>query len=181
MKPEIIHLILIVVIIIVIGLITALVTRKSPSAGKDRFDERQLLAQGQANRYAYYTLMLSLAVCVAYDRCAKNPVIDLNTLVVVCICISVVVMAVTAIMKDAYVAYTQKTGSRALLIGVLGAANLLGGLPSIIDGTVIQNGSFGLGAIQLAVAAMAFVIVAAMAIRGAIGKKEAALEESEDE
>ena len=150
---------------VLLGIIISYVSRKGDSCSQE-YDERQIVNQGKAYKYAFFTMLIYmgmlLACYIAEDSAVsvKMPV-DNATLVFTGILISALVNVIYAILKDAYF---PMNGNRSSLFGsfiVLAALNIVIGIYHVINGDYVKDGVitfFGLGNL-LAGIAMVIVIV----------------------
>lgn len=180
MNNPTIYIIVLIVLMLVIGVGVGMLAGRR--FGKSRqYDERQLLAQGQATKYAYYTLMACLAAYVLYDSQAEASILTAPVGVFMCVCVSVMVYAVACIVKDAYIAFNASRGVQMFAFALIGVSNAALGIMRIIDGTMLQDGRLQPQMINLTVGIMGIVIAAALAIRTAMQKKENRREDEADE
>lgn len=172
--------IIMLAIMIVIAIITSVVTVKGRGKAA-QFDERQLIARGKALGAGFYTLMLALVCYIFYSEIVENPVLDTSIGIALCIIIGVAVFAVIGVTKDAFVGFTENAARRKTLFGILGGVNLVFGVLGILDGSLIEDGKLSFSVLNLAIGALSAVVCIGLAIRSAQQKKQAALEESDDE
>ena len=167
-------------IFVVIAVVTAIVTVRSRKA-EIKFDERQQIARGRAFEAGFYTLMLTL---LGYIFC--NNVMDISVLgveigIALCIIVSVGVFAMVGVLKDAFLEFNSSAKARGFFFGVLGGINLALGVWAVLDGRLFENGQLSLPVLNLSIGGLMLVVVACIAVRNALQKKQAAIEESEDE
>ncbi len=127
------------------------------------FDERQERARGEAFKYGFFTLvacgMAFGCVDIMYHWC------DFMAGTTLCVCIGVVVFAVTAICKDAYLGLYEKPAKIMVLFGILGIANLGLGLNRLMEGNIVENGILTFRATNLMVGGMVLAILTVYGIR----------------
>lgn len=172
--------IIMLAIMIVVAIITSVATVKGRGKAA-QFDERQLIARGKALGAGFYTLMLALVCYIFYSEIVENPILDTSIGIGLCIIIGATVFAVIGVTKDAFVGFTENAFSRKVLLGILGGINLVLGVWDILDGRMIKDGKLSVAVLNLAAGAFAVVVCIGLAIRGARQKKQAALEEADDE
>ena len=172
--------IIVLVIMVVIAVITALFNGKNRGKAA-QFDERQLIARGKALGAGFYTLMLTLLCYIFYSESVENPILDASIGIGLCMIIGVAVFAVIGVTKDAFVGFTENASSRKVLFGILGGINHAMGVWAILDGRLFRDGKLDTALLNLAIGALAVVVCIGLAIRSVQQKKQAVLEEADDE
>ena len=137
--------------------------KRSVQGQNCEYDERQTAARGKAYQYAFFTtaILELIYVCleaagISFADPSMGPLLG-----VLC---GVAVFAVTAIFKDAYVSLRESTRSAILLPLFVLAVNLLIGIPKLLDGEAIVDGRLTFDAINLVIAALFAVVLAAIVI-----------------
>jgi len=172
------------IIMLAIMIVVAIITSVAAVKGRGKtaqFDERQLIARGKALGAGFYTLMLALVCYIFYSEIVENPILDTSIGIGLCITIGVAVFAIIGVTKDAFVGFTENAARRKTLFGIIGGINLAMGVWGLLDGRMFEEGQLSVAVLNLAVGALAVAVCIGLAIRSAQQKKQAAIEESDDE
>lgn len=164
------YLVAIVSLMLIGALLMVIIVNVARTGDPDRekYDERQLIYQGKAYKYAFYTLLiysgLILAALIAGEtvRTYKLPV-DNSTLILVGIMLSVLVFAIYSILKDAYFRMNENKKFLLGVFWVLAAVNLGLGIFHVINGDIATGGIItfeGAGSLLLGVTMLAVASVA---------------------
>lgn len=101
------------------------VFRKKAWARCGEYDERQRAIQGQAYKYAFFTLLIALLLGgIAEEMAGVHPV-DLFTFAVLCMWPALCVFATYCIVKDAYIALNARRRALIVLFLLIGAINIV--------------------------------------------------------
>lgn len=127
------------------------------------FDERQERARGVAFRYGFYTMAVCLLAYgfsdLVYHWC------DALVGCVLSLFAGIVVLAVTAIRRDAYLGLYERPRRIMALFAVIAAVNLAIGVIHLLDGGAVVNGILTFRVVNLLAGITAAVILAAYAFR----------------
>lgn len=136
--------------------------------GKAEYDERQKLAQGQAYKAAFYTLIIYGTVYGLFDMLTGLRWCELYTGLFIGILLSVLVFAIICIRQDAYISFRRKpAASYALLLGLAAVNITIGVLHLNEPGYFIDGGLLTAQVINPLVGVMLVLVTAAMAVRDA--------------
>ncbi len=158
--------------IIIGGLLVVIIVNVAikENTSSPKYDERQLIYQGKAHKYAFFTMLiymiLLLTLYAAGDIAGTEKLpVDNATLVLVGILISALVFAIYAILKDAYFRLDE---NRNFLFGffiVLTVIDMLIGVFHILNGDIATDGVItfiGSGNLLAGIAMLIFIIVIAI-------------------
>ena len=161
-------------LVILVAIITKGSRMQSP-----KYDERQELEQGRGYRIAFYTLLVYIGLVFCFQMMEMIPAGIAAFLYGCGIFLGAAVFCVYCIWHDCYFALNQKTGAVLIMLGAIAALNLVLGVWSIIDGSLIENGQIGFRALNLICGALFLVVFAALLVKKLCSKKEASEEEEE--
>ena len=140
------------------------------------YDERQLLARGEAYKAAFFTALGWMIVSALI-----RDLFDTSVQMTMGICLSVGVFAVICIKKDAYLSLREKPAACIRWFLILAAINILPTVMHLLNGSpYIEDGMVTHRATNLIVAVMLIVVTAAVALRQREIRKELAADESDD-
>ena len=144
-----------------------------------RYDERQTAARGALYKTGFYTLVIYLLLYAAFDKIGVEWSTGAPVGILTGIFLSVTVFAITAIRKDAYFGFNEKTHKSILLLSLIAALNLFTGIMPILSGETVlfENGLFGTAELSFFVTACFIVILITLIIH----KKNAIVAEEEEE
>ncbi len=163
---------------IAIVLIVFLIKRVTRGKDKD-FDERQTAARGKAFQYAFFTTALGelFYVCleaggIVFADTSIGPLLP--------VILGLAVFAVTAVANDAYLSLRESPRSAFLFPLIILAINLLAGIPKLLNGEVFVDGILTFGGLNLVMAALFAVLLAAVVIHWFRGRRGEGAEGEED-
>lgn len=98
------------------------------------YDERQLLARGQAYKAGFFTLMIYIVIVVFLDE-----IFDIHFLMSfggmwLGVCISISVFAIVCILKDAYMSLQENAKGILMVFGGIEVMNICFSLPNLLHG-----------------------------------------------
>lgn len=166
---------------ILTGLLVFVIYRLANKKGKGRreYDERQIAAQGRAARAAMFAHLIYAAVCIVLYAAAEKSVLDLPGAMMLGICVSVGVFAVSSIWNDAYFSASKSPHSTLFLFGVIVLVQGLNAWRHVQDEGWFPNGGqmdsivvMALGCVGLMLA-----VIAAALLRFAVEKRQEAQDE----
>ena len=150
------------------GLFVVIVIRrfnKKKSCLKERYDERQKIAQGMAYKTAYFVLLLYIGIVLLLAEGQFTEIFLSFAGLWLGICISISVFVVICIWKDAYISLNENTKVFLLTFGALELMNFIGVVriilehePLIADGKLTSSCLNPITCIMLAVVMTAFYI-----------------------
>lgn len=125
-------------------LVVCLILKVTKSDGKMKckFDERQARVRGEAYKISFITLMI---YCFLYGMTVisvDKMFIDALSAMILGIVLAVSINVVYCVFKDAYFALNEKKNQLMVVFGVIGGLNILLGILSICEGTVVVDGVF---------------------------------------
>lgn len=134
--------------------------RIDPKCRKDSYDERQLLARGQAYKSAFFTLLFYIvAVSVLNDMLGISMFMSFCG-VWIGVCLSIMVFVVNCIIKDAYMSLYENARGVIIVFSIVGIMNIGIGIPVILQGHPFQeNGAISLDWTNLIVGVLFFIIL----------------------
>lgn len=146
---------------------------------EDAYDERQLLARGQAYRNAFFTLLAYVVVAGVLNDLANIHVLMSFAGMWIGACISIGVFAISCILKDAYMNLYENTKGVIMMFSLVGVLNMAIGIPTILEnGSLLENGVVSLESLNLMVGILFLVILAVFCGRVIYNNKQ--LEEDEE-
>lgn len=122
------------------------------------FDERQERARGKAFQYAFLTLAAS-AYAYGVSDLALGRWCDVLTGVTLCFSVSVVVFAVTCILKDAYLSLREKPRTIMTFFALLSLVNLGFGVMYHLSPGLVENGVLTFRAVNPIIGSATLVIL----------------------
>lgn len=130
------------------------------------YDERQRAIQGRGYKYAYFTMMISIAAGGLFDAWTGVKWIELFPFAVLCLWLSLCVFVTYCISKDAYVTLQEKRKVLILVFVVSALLNLGIALMEILCGDgIISGGCLNLTSANLFTGAASLQIAIALCIR----------------
>ena len=155
-----------------------LVRRKAGKGKEKRFDERQMIARGQAYQVGFFTMLgyfflygimdgLGLVWCETFMGCFVG------------VMLGAAAFALTAIRKDAYLALNENMKTFCWVGGLFIVANLLGTIADIMEGKLIVDGKLTTAAADSLVMTLWLVILVAQLIHYRKLKKQEKADEEE--
>lgn len=141
--------------------------------GKKRYDERQLVAQGVAYKWAFWTVAgyeaiygilntyMSKVDAFAFFNQPLNGLLG--------IFLGVTVYGIVCVVKDAYMSMYENPKTVTVTLGIVALANLLPSI-SVMKKGLIVNGVWNLNLINLYAAVALLVVLAAFWIKLAMNK-----------
>ena len=154
---------------IAIVMIVFLIKRAARGPSSD-FDERQTAARGRAYQYAFFTTALAELIYVCLEA-AGISFADASAGPLLGVLCGVAVFTVTAIFMDAYVSLRESTRSTVFLSVIMIVLQLLIGIPKLLDGKAVVDGRLTFDAINLIIAALFAVVLAAVVIHWLQGRR----------
>ncbi len=156
-----------VTLVVIVYLIKRLTSGKQAD-----FDERQTAARGEAFKYAFFTTSFFelLYVCleaggISFADQTVGPLLP--------VLLGVAIFAITAIAKDAYLSLRENPKTTLVFLLLMIASNLLIGIPKFLDGKAFSDGRLTFDGVQLPVAALFLVVLAAFVIHWFRGRRSA--------
>lgn len=148
---------------------------------KDSYDERQLLARGQAYKTAFFTLLFyNLAVSLLDDIFEISIFMSFGG-IWIGIALSITVFAVICILKDAYMSLYENTRGIITVFSIVGILNIAVGIRTILERRpLLENGAVSVEWTNLVVGIMFLVILIVFCGKVIYNKKQFD-EEAEDE
>lgn len=122
------------------------------------FDERQERARGKAFQYGFFTLLIA-AYAYGVSDLALGRWCDVLTGVTLCFSVSIVVFAVTCILKDAYLSLREKPRTIMTFFALLSIVNLGFGVMYHISPGLTENGVLTFRAVNPIMGAATLVIL----------------------
>lgn len=166
------------ILVFVIMAILFWVIRKTTGSNSSfrgcKYDERQMLARGVAFKYAFFTLVFSiLAVSLL-----PFPVLHCTAGMWICICLSIMVLAIICIEKDAYISLSENIKGVTILFLIIAIANLLPSIELFTKHTFIEKGELNISVMNFTNAILFFILTLYLLIHSYIASKQ---EDEEDD
>ena len=148
---------------------------------KERYDERQELEKGKAFRYAFFTTLILTLLFLCVESNGIPLPVESSMLYVISSFVGITVFVTYCIWHESYFALNQNKGSLMFLFVLIGLLNLIIGIISILEGTMIQNGIITFHATNLLCAAMFLILFVTMSLKKLSLKKEHSESEEDEE
>lgn len=132
--------------------------------GGREFDERQLMEQGRAYKYAFFTLLSYLVVCVYLDIFGVVWS-SLSAAAFLGMLLSVGVFAVYCIITDAYFQVGASSWVSIAVIAGAGLINLIVGIIRAADGGLVEDGLITARSFQLFAGILLTVVAIVAAVK----------------
>lgn len=147
---------------------------------KDSYDERQLLARGKAYKYAFYTLVIYMAVVSLISEFYGVTLFMSFCGIWIGVCLSVAVFAVICILKDAYMTLYENAKGVIMLFSMIALMNIGVAVRIICEGRpMLVDGRFSVDCVNLVVGIMFCVILAVFCGKVVYNRKSLEAEEEE--
>ena len=165
-----------VVFAVLLYLVLRLVQKRKDDGEKGKYDERQIVAQGVAYRNGMFAMFIYNAIYAVLDL---SEIVWCETFVglFLGVMVGAAVYAITAIRRDAYLAFNKNMKSWVTLGVLIVASNLISGIFAIADHRMIVDGKLATGSIGIMVA----VLWLAVLVTQIIHNRRSAEELAEDE
>lgn len=126
---------------------------------KGSYDERQMLARGQAYKVAFFTLMFYLFIVSFLSEIFKISLFMSFMGIWIGICFSITVFAIICIIKDAYMSLYENAKGIIMMFSVVALLNIIVGAKNIFEKCpIIEDGAISVECMNLVVGAMFCVI-----------------------
>jgi len=159
--------------VIILAFVRRRLYGKAFGSSKETYDERQLLARGEAYKAAFFTAMGWMIVSALI-----RDLFDTSVQMTFGICLSVGVFAIICIKKDAYLSLREKPKTCIRWFLFLALFNLVTFAVNMLQGkALIENGVVTWHATNLVVALLLIVVTVAVMLR----QREIRLEEQAEE
>ena len=167
------------------GLFLALVflawTKKGDSA-ECKYDERQLLARGEAFRGGFFTLLIMMAVVMIFEIAKVDLPIDNTALMGICAFSGMSVFIGISIWKHAYYALNENSKNIVIIFALIGTANIGIAIDNILSNKVVVDGVIqGYGCLNMMCGLLFVVVAVVTGLRAYEDKKLERLEDEEDD
>jgi len=165
---------------IVFGLILALLIAKYANTDgkcKTEYDERQKIVRGDAYKYAFWTLIVSLGVLTLVDL-AMDIKIQFSIISFVLIILAILVLSVYCIFKGAY--WGQNSNKKRYIIVLIagGLLNFFVAVAAIVNGEMLIDGKMQPQFLNLLCGVLMTIVGVAIAINSRQSGEEEQSEES---
>lgn len=159
--------------IMAVAVVTAILTavRKKQGRPKPEYDERQMAARGVAYRWAFLTLMLSLAVNTGVEA-LWGPWAKPGVAVWMLIFLSIGVFIVACVRKDAYFAVAQNPRTYLWLFGAVVVLQIPNIIINLRSGGFVEDGLLTWDALSPASGALFLVLTVCAIVRLRRQKRE---------
>lgn len=159
--------------IMAVAVVTAILTavQKKQGRPKPEYDERQMAARGVAYRWAFLTLMLSLAVNTGVEA-IWGPWAKPGVSAWMLIFLSIGVFIVACVRKDAYFAVAQNPRTYLWLFGAVVLCQIPNFLLQLRSGDLVEDGLLTWSALSPACGVLFGVMFVCMLVRLRRQKRE---------
>lgn len=157
------------VLVLFIALAVNIIYKKKNGACE--YDERQLLERGNAFKYGFFAMLISLVALLLINE-SGFVTFGISFGSMITIAVGLVVYAVYSIMKDAYLNLNTTNTRYTILIGAVGICNLASGiLAAIEDGIDFTSSELGAG-LNLICGIMLFIVFVALIVKRFIPEED---------
>lgn len=167
----------------VVGLVLWLIRKLGGKIGckcKDNsYDERQLLARGQAYKYAFFTMIGYVVFAGFLKEIAEQPLLMSFAGMWLGVCIAVAVFAIVCILNDAYMNLYENAKGIILLFGFIGVMNFGIGIWNVWNRKVqiLKNGCLSIDSINLIVGGLFLILLFVFVGRAIYNNRQLAQDE----
>lgn len=126
---------------------------------KESYDERQMIARGQAYKIAFFTLMFYMCIVSFISEFSGNPLLMSFTGIWIGVCLSISVFAISCIIKDAYMSLYENAKGIIMMFLVVGISNIGIGILNLEKHPIIENDALSIHCINLIVGIMFLIIL----------------------
>ncbi|MBQ4058450.1 MAG: hypothetical protein IJD40_05915 [Lachnospiraceae bacterium] len=107
---------------------------------ENAYDERQLMARGEAYKYAFFTILLSVIIASVLDEVLGFSLLMSFAGMGFIICLSIAVFATICIVKDAYMSLYENVKGIVITFAIIGISNVGIGIVNLGGTALIENG-----------------------------------------
>lgn len=133
---------------------------------KNSFDERQLLARGQAYKYAFFTMIIYVSAVGLIRELFDVTIFMSFAGMWIGVCLSITVFAVVCILKDAYMSLYENARGVIMMFTAVGLLNVLVGIRVFVDKEpLIEDGALATDLINLITGILFLVILVVFVAR----------------
>lgn len=136
------------------------------------FDERQERARGVAFKYGFFAMMFAMILYGLLDILLGRWC-DAMAGATLCLCVGILVFAITCILKDAYLSLREKPRYIMTLFAVMSVVNIAFGAVHILDGDMVEGGILTFRCTNLVVGLMTTVVLAVYIVNYLLRDREA--------
>ena len=108
---------------------------------ENAYDERQLMARGEAYKYAFFTMLLSVIIASVLDEVLGFSLLMSFAGMDFIICLSIAVFATICIVKDAYMSLYENVKGIVITFAIIGISNVGIGIVNLGGTALIENGA----------------------------------------
>lgn len=146
---------------------------------ENSFDERQLLARGQAYKYAFFTMLCYISIVGLLKELADVTLFMSFAGMWIGVCLSIAVFAVVCILKDAYMNLYENAKGVIMMFAGIGLMNVVVGI-RIFTGEkpLVENGTLSVDSIN-GITGILFLIILVVFV-GRVIYNNRQLEEDEE-
>lgn len=130
MSKLIVLLPFIVVYAIVFVLTCVLKKRKIPNTASNHYDERQLLIQGRAYKYAFFTLLTYILVIGTLTAILERDFATTYVYSLIGLCLALIVYVTYSLFEDAYIG---RDGSKNISAGLAFLVGICNAVPALLN------------------------------------------------
>lgn len=147
---------------------------------KERYDERQELEKGKGFRYAFFTSLTCTFFLLYTETLQISLPVEPSILYITGGLAGITVYAAYCIWHESYFALNQNKKTLMISLVLIGLANLIISITSILNGTMVQGGRLTFHSLNLLCATMFLVLFTVMLLKKASLQK-ASSENDDDE
>lgn len=151
--------------------------KKKTGISKFTFDERQTLSRGKAYKHAFYVSLAYQCAYGLFDMATGIKWCDPFTGIMIGVCLSASVFAISCILNDAYLSLKENPKRYIILFTGLGLINLgIGAVNASNVSKIVENGKLQYPTTNFIVSTMIFIILIVFIAKTLIDKKHEGLE-----
>lgn len=138
---------------------------------KPKFDERQELVRGKAYKHAFLAMLIYGALYISCSLLIEKEFLITSVALIIGMFIGLVVYAVYSIWNEAFFSLNDTPKTYIILLICTAFLNAQSGINTIVDGSIIENGTLALDSVSLICAVSFTIILMTMLIKIVINKK----------
>ncbi len=137
-----------------------------------KYDERQLAAQGRAAKAAFYTGMAYSAVCAVLDAARQREWLTVSSAMFVGVVLTAGVYAISCILHDAYFNLSDSPRRTLILLTALAALQFFNAWTGFRDGGLLLDGKPNMRIVMsLSTGAMMMLVIVTALVRLTLDKR----------
>ena len=170
-----------IVILFTIAVIIILVIIANNGEYRAKYDERQILEQGKAFKFGFFSTIIAIGVIGAADAFGIVSMIDTTVLYCSAIFIGLGVYVVYCVWHEAYFGINQQSVSVMVMLAIIGLANTTLSIMGFVSGQMVVNGIVTFRIMNVLCAALFFALFITILIKKLSLSKTSEEDEDEDD